>query len=73
MEAVCVQGGGAGDDHEEANDPGQYGSGDHIHALVPQVLDSELLVDRVRLDEAEPPGSKRCAYGGRDNHDRLGG
>jgi hypothetical protein len=41
--------------------------------LVPQIIDGELLVDRVRLNETKPPRRQRGSYGGGDDHDRVGG
>ncbi len=54
-----MQGRGAGDDHEEADDPGEDGAGNDIDPLEAQVLDAEPLVDGVGLDEGEPPRRQR--------------
>jgi hypothetical protein len=40
---VDVQGRGAGDDDEQADDPGQHGADDDIDALVAQILDVSFL------------------------------
>ena len=64
--AVGVQGGGAGDDHEEADDAGHDRAGDHVDALEADVGRPQALVDDVGLDEGETPGGE----GGADRRGR---
>ena len=68
-----MQGRGAGHDHEEPDHAGQQGPDDHIDPLVAEVLDVQLLVDRVGLDEGEAPGGEGGADRGHRDEQRLPG
>ena len=61
VDALDVQRRRAGDDDEEADHAGQHGADDHVDPLVAEVLDLQLLVDRVGLDEGQAPRRQRRA------------
>src|SRR5207245_6632882 len=61
----------AGDDDEEADDAGRNGSDDDVDALELPVAGLQLLVDRIGLDEREPPGRERGSEGRRCDEQRM--
>ena len=71
VDALDVQGRRAGDDDEEADHAGQHGADDDVDPLVAEVLDLQLLVDRVGLDEGQAPGRQRGADRGHRDEQRL--
>jgi hypothetical protein len=70
---VDVEGRGAGDDDEQADDPGQHGADDDVDALVAQILDGQPLVDRVGLDEGKAPRGERRPEGRHRDEHRVAG
>ena len=67
--AVAVQRRRTRHHDEEADDARKHGARDHVDPLEGEVLGSKLLVDRVGLDEREPPRGERGADGGSDDSD----
>ena len=68
-----VQGGGAGDDHEEADDAGEDGADRDVDPLVAEVVRLQPLVDHEGLDEGQPPRRERGADRRHGDEQRLPG